>query len=84
MALKKYEAAMGALLDSIAEVKACDEPLNSDTAARLLEGVRPYGFRLCGATGAIIIREGNTSAICASESVIKDRLLCDFDLALRG
>lgn len=84
VALKKYEAAMGALLDSIAEVKACDEPLISDTAARLLEGVRPYGFRLCGATGGITIREGKTSAICVSESVIKDRLLRDFELALRS
>jgi len=84
VALKKYEAAIGALLDSIAEVKACDEPLNSDTAARLLEGVQSYGFKLCAATGGITIREGNTSPICASESEIKARLLRDFELALRG
>jgi hypothetical protein len=81
-ALKKYEAAMDALLDSIAEVKACDEPLNSNTAARLLEGVQPYGFSLCEATGGITIREGKTSAICDSESEIKARLLRDFELAL--
>lgn len=79
IALKKYDTAMVTLLDTLAEVKACDELLKSDTFVQLCEGVECHKIKYRSANRSIVVHGSIKPNILTDE--IKNRLLRNFDKA---